>query len=82
MSRFSTSDEFDGAFKKLDRHQQELVLKKMEKVIANPELGKPLHKPMQHYLSERTEKLRIIYTTDEYGVSFIYLKHRKKAYGK
>ena len=80
MQPFCLSADFERALKKLDKRQKEIILKKMQKIIENPEFGKPLHKPMQNYKSERAEKLRIIYTMKGESVIFAFLEHRQKAY--
>ncbi|MDO8537947.1 MAG: type II toxin-antitoxin system RelE/ParE family toxin [archaeon] len=77
---FYHSDCFKKEFKKLDKHQQELVKKKMEKIIAQPELGKPLHAPLQNFKSERIEKLRIIYTIEGTTIKFAWIDDRGHAY--
>ena len=74
------SDGFEKQYKKLDSWHQELVKKKIQKITENPELGKPLHKPLQNYKSERVEKLRVIYTVRENTIEFCWIQHRKHAY--
>ncbi len=58
------SERFKKGYKKLDHRQQELIDKKIQKIIELPELGKPLRAPLSNFKSERTEKLRIIYTLE------------------
>jgi len=53
MTSYSTTKKFDKEFEKLDSFHQQLVLKKMQKVVEMPQLGKPLHRPMQNLRSER-----------------------------
>ncbi len=77
---FFTTPQFEKQLNKYDKRLKRIVIKKMEKIIEKPLLGKPLHKPLQNYRSERVEKLRIIYTIKEGKVCFVYLQHRKKVY--
>ncbi|MDO8537743.1 MAG: hypothetical protein Q7S21_02560 [archaeon] len=74
------TDRFKKEFKKLDQHKQTLVKKKMEKIIMQPELGKPLHAPLQNFKSERIEKLRIIYTIEGNAIKFAWIDDRGHAY--
>lgn len=77
---FFYSERFKKEFKKLDKHQQTLVKKKIEKIVAQPELGKPLHAPLQNFKSERIEKLRIIYTIEGTTIKFAWIDDRGHAY--
>ena len=74
------SGKFLAQLKKLDRHQKELVFKRIEKVLQNPQLGKPLHAPLANYLSERLENYRIIYKIKGGTVEFTWLDPRDKVY--
>ncbi|MCR4335308.1 MAG: hypothetical protein NUV57_02105 [archaeon] len=74
------SDRFKKEYKKLDGHQQELVDKKLLKIIENPLLGKPLHAPLQNYKSERIEKLRIIYLIIGKTIKFAWIDDRGHVY--
>ncbi len=82
MRTFSTTTAFDKQLKKLDSSAKSKIIKRMQKIIGNPELGKPLHAPLTNHFSERLEKYRLIYTFDSEQVTFVYLEHRKKAYEK
>jgi len=81
MTSFSTTPVYDKQFDKLDKRQQKLILKKMDKVIEQPNLGKPMHKPMQNRRSERVENLRIIYKYEQDHVTFLYFDDRGHVYG-
>ena len=74
------SERFKKEYKKLDARQQSIVKKKMQKIIERPELGKPLHAPLQNFKSERIEKLRIIYTLEGKMVKFSWIDDRGHAY--
>ncbi len=80
MVDYFYSERFKKQYKKLDPHQQELVKKKILKIVENPALGKPLHAPLQHYLSERIENLRIIYRVNDTTIQFAWLDDRGHVY--
>lgn len=77
---FFRSDRFKKEYGKLDAWQQKLVAKKMAKIISQPELGKPLHAPLQNFWSERIEKLRIIYTIEGTTIKFAWIDNRGHVY--
>ncbi|MBI5177008.1 hypothetical protein HY995_02890 [Candidatus Micrarchaeota archaeon] len=67
--------------KNLDKHQRELVYKRIGKILEAPQLGKPLHSPLHDYQSERLEKLRIIYKIVGQTVEFAWLDDRGHVHG-
>lgn len=77
---FIRTEKFKEQVGKLDGRMQELVLKKMDKILENPLLGKPLHSPLHTYRSERIEKYRIIYKINSEVIEFAWLDHRKHVY--
>lgn len=77
---YSFSSEFKKAFRKLDDRTKSLVKKKIAKIAENPELGKPLHKPLQNFKSERVEKLRLVYSFDGKFIEFAMLDGRGHVY--
>lgn len=74
------SERFKKEYKKLDRRQQELIDKKIQKIIELPELGKPLRAPLQNFKSERIEKLRIIYALEGKTIKFAWIDDRGHVY--
>ncbi|PIN84766.1 MAG: hypothetical protein COV47_05695 [Candidatus Diapherotrites archaeon CG11_big_fil_rev_8_21_14_0_20_37_9] len=80
MTSFSTTHKWDKKFVKLDLRTKKVVLKKIDKIVENPLLGKPLHKPLQNRYSERVEKLRIIYKYLAGHVTFLYFEDRGHVY--
>ncbi len=74
------SDRFISDLKKLDRRQKTLVFNRIEKILSNPELGKPLHAPLNGFKSERLECYRIIYKQTGTTIEFAWLQHRDEAY--
>ncbi|MBI4043419.1 MAG: type II toxin-antitoxin system RelE/ParE family toxin [Candidatus Diapherotrites archaeon] len=82
MRSFSTKPTFDKQLKKLDQSTSGMVLKRMEKIMGRPELGKPLNAPMQNYFSERIGKYRVIYRFTADHVTFVYLDHRDHVFSR
>ncbi len=78
----STKPVFDKQLSKLDPQTRDVILKRMQKIIENPELGKPLHAPQQNHFSERVEKHRIIYTFTLEEVIFVFIEHRDKVFNR
>ena len=74
------TDRFLKDVKKLDTHQRELVYKRIDKILLNPDLGKPLHAPLHDYKSERLEKVRIIYKIVGNTIEFAWLDNRSHVY--
>lgn len=40
--RFQISEELDKILKKIDGNTREIIFKKIDKILKNPQLGKPL----------------------------------------
>ena len=80
--KFQISKELDETLSKLDRNLREQVLKKIDKVLKQPHLGKPLSKGMSGLRSERVGKYRLIYSMHPDFLVFHAFEHRKKVYGK
>ncbi len=74
------TDKLLRQIKKLDKHQRELIYKRIQKILENPQLGKPLHAPLHDYKSERLEKYRIIYKIVNNTIEFAWLEHRSHVY--
>ncbi len=74
------SAKFEKQYKKLDQRTRELIKKKILKIVKNPELGKPLHKPLQSFRSERVENRRIIYTFNTQKIKFAWIDDRGHVY--
>lgn len=82
MRSFTTTPTFDKFLEKLDVSAKKQILKRMQKIVQMPELGKPLHASLANHFSERVWKYRIIYTFSDERVLFVYLEHRDFAYKK
>ncbi len=69
-------------FNKLDKFIQEKIGKKIEKLIQNPFLGKPLTGNLVGLLSLRIGKYRVIYQIkyDELVIFVLDVGHRRNVY--
>ena len=69
-------------FNKLDKFTQEKIGKKIEKLISNPFLGKPLIGNLAGSWSLRIGKYRVIYQIkhDELIIFVLDIGHRKNIY--
>ena len=56
--------EFSKDFRKLDKHFQLRIKKKMEEVAINPERYKHLHYDLKNSCRIRIEKLRVVFSYD------------------
>ena len=68
--------------KKLDKLERRIILKKLEKLRNNPELGKPLVGKLAGLWSLRIGKYRAIYQIRQSKLVILVLKigHRKVVY--
>jgi len=68
--------------KKLDKFEQEKILKKLEDLRNNPELGKPLTANLAGLWSLRTGKYRALYRilNDKLIILILDIGHRKNIY--
>jgi mRNA-degrading endonuclease RelE of RelBE toxin-antitoxin system len=74
--------DFEKALKKLDPSIQNQILKRIQKIIQMPGLGKPLHAPLANHFSERIGAYRVIYTFSSETITFSFLDHRDNVYKK
>ena len=76
------AEDFEEALFKLDRNKRLLLLKRIEKILETPTLGKPLHAPLHGFRAERFENMRIVYSVNEATrtVTLVLLDYRKSVY--
>jgi mRNA interferase RelE/StbE len=65
---------------KLDKAIQKQILKKLNDLKLNPNLGKPLSNIFKHYKKIRISKYRILYFIKEDSVVIVRIGHRKNIY--
>jgi mRNA-degrading endonuclease RelE of RelBE toxin-antitoxin system len=66
--------------KKLHPYLKPLVKAKIERISANPHLGKLLEKELSGNLSFRSKRYRIIYKVEENTIEIHYIGHRRDIY--
>lgn len=68
--------------KKLDKNNQIQIIKKLENLKTNPELGKPLTENLAGLWRLRIDKFRVLYRIKDQQLIIEVLKigHRKKIY--
>lgn len=73
------AEEFTRELERLDNSDKAVIAKKIRKILAQPELGKPLH-ASEGQRSERIMHLRIIYRIEGRRVEFLRIGKRDKIY--
>ncbi|MDI6655414.1 MAG: type II toxin-antitoxin system RelE/ParE family toxin [Candidatus Hydrothermarchaeota archaeon] len=72
---------FEASFKKIrDRKTNEKIIKQIEKIIANPRVGKPLRCGLKGELSVRVKPYRLVYATEGEKLYLLKFFHREKGY--
>jgi mRNA interferase RelE/StbE len=68
--------------RKLDPGLRSTVRKALEQIVADPDIGKPLHYSLKGYHSFRTSSYRIIYRIrrKEIQVLVVMIGHRREVY--
>ena len=66
--------------KKLHPYLKPIVKEKIERISANPHLGKLLEKELSGYLSFRAKRYRIIYKVEEKTIEIHYIGRRRDIY--
>ena len=74
------SSEAERALEKLDKAVKIQILKKIEHLQENPELGEPLSNVLKGKWRLHIGKWRIIYTVSENCVTIAKIGHRKGVY--
>lgn len=71
-------------FNKLDKRFQKAAAKAIDKLAANPQIGKPLTRNLKGYWKLRFSRYRIIYQIKRKRLIIIIfdVKHRKRIYKK
>ncbi|MCD6229534.1 MAG: type II toxin-antitoxin system RelE/ParE family toxin [Candidatus Diapherotrites archaeon] len=72
------TEKFERQLSKLDNSAKEKIIKKIEKIKENPELGKPLKNVLKNCFEERIEKYRIIYRYDSSKLQLFHIHDKKK----
>ncbi|MDO8460042.1 MAG: type II toxin-antitoxin system RelE/ParE family toxin [Nanoarchaeota archaeon] len=74
------TEKFEQKFKKADTSVKEKALKQLNKIIQNPETGKPLQYDLKGERTVYVKPFRIIYAYSNNTLYFLRFEHRKKVY--
>ena len=74
------TDKFEKELKKADSSVKEKVVKKIKKIINEPEIGKPLRYDLKGERTMYVKPFRIIYSYSNNTIYFLRFKHRKEVY--
>ena len=74
------TEKFEEEVKKLDFSLKQKVVKQIEKIINNPEIGKPLRYNLKGERTVYIKPYRIIYSFKDNTIYFLRCEHRKKVY--
>ena len=75
------TEKFEKEIKKLDNFIKGKVAKQIEKIINNPEIGKPLRYNLKGERTVYVKPFRIIYSFFNNILYFLRFEHRKNVYG-
>lgn len=78
MTEFKWTDSFQKQLSKFDKSIKEKIVKKMQKVITQPGMGKPLRNVLKNCFEERIEKYRILYLIDSENTPLFFYIHDKE----
>ncbi|MBI4361577.1 MAG: type II toxin-antitoxin system mRNA interferase toxin, RelE/StbE family [Euryarchaeota archaeon] len=85
VHRCTFSPDFDRAFRKIkkrDRLLFERIAKKMEEILDDPEVYKPLRGPLKGLRRVHIGPFVVIFETRGETVEFIVIEHHDRAYGR
>ncbi len=71
---------FEKEFKKADNSIKEKAKKQIEKIIKDPEIGKPLRYNLKGERTVYVKPFRIIYSFFNNTLYFLRFEHRKEVY--
>ncbi len=74
------TEKFEKEFKKADSTVKIIALKQVQKIIQNPEIGKPLRYDLKGERTIYVKPFRIIYTFSNNTLYFLRFEHRKNVY--
>lgn len=74
------TEKFEKELKKIDNSIKEKVIKQIQKIIENPETGKPLRFNLKGERTVYVKPHRIIYSFFNNTLYFLRFEHRKDVY--
>ena len=74
------TEKFEREFRKADTSIKQQAVKQINKIIASPEIGKPLQYDLKGERTVYVKPYRIIYSFFNNTVYFLRFEHRKEVY--
>lgn len=74
------TEKFEKEIRKSDSSIKEKVIKQIQKIIENPQVGKPLSYNLKGERTVYIWPFRIIYSFFDNTIYFLRFEHRKKVY--
>lgn len=74
------TETFIKDFKKIDQQTREKIIKIINKITENPEIGKPLRYKLKNYRTIRINPYRLIYSLNGNIIYLHVFEHRKSVY--
>lgn len=74
------TEKFEKELKKSDASVKEKAIKQIEKIMENPETGKPLRYNLKGERTAYVKPFKIIYTFFNNTIYFLRFEHRKEVY--
>jgi len=74
------TEHFKEDFKKADKSVKDKAIKQIEKIIANPDIGKPLRYNLKGERTVYVKPFRIIYSYFGDSIYLLRFEHRKDVY--
>jgi len=78
--KLESTQVFDRQFKKLDAQSRNKVFRVIDKIIKNPDIGKPLQYSLRNLRRIRFDCFRLIYEVKDDTIVLIKIGHGKKVY--
>ena len=75
------TEHFKEDFNKADKSVKDKAIKQIEKIIASPDVGKPLRHNLKGERTVYVKPFRIIYSYFGDSLYFLRFEHRKEVYG-
>lgn len=74
------TEKFEREFKKADNSLKQQAVKQINKVVSDPEIGKPLRYDLKGERTVYVRPYRIIYSYFNNTIHFLRFEHRKGVY--
>ena len=82
---YASPTEFESQFKKLtkkDRALKDRLLRKIDQIISDPEIGEPKSHALRHARGSHVDPYVIVYVFNSNTITFIYVDHHDAVYKK